>query len=301
MIDYKKLIEAGVHFGHQKTRWCPKMKPYIWGQRKGVHLIDISKTAQSLEKAVKFLEGVAAEGKTILWVGTKPAAQPIIEKIGMDLNVPYISYRWVGGLLTNNSQVKKSVTKFLHYEDVLQRSDEFPYTKKELSILKKNVDRLRRTIGGIIKLSWPVGAVVVVDVKRESTAVKEALQCGVPVVALVDTNSDPAGIDYVIPGNDDSPKSVKLILDYLAEAVQKGQEVARKAKEAKKAAAEEEKAKEVKGSSAPKREEKIISKEKVAPKEKVETKAAKPKSEVLKKDIKTKEVPKAKSTSTESK
>lgn len=258
MIDYKKLVEAGVHFGHQKTRWNPKMKPYIWGHRKGVHLIDISKTAQNLEKASKFLEGIVSEGKTILWVGTKPAAQPIIEKIATNLSEPYISYRWVGGLLTNHSQVKKSVTKFLHFEDVLQRSDEFPYTKKELSILKKNVDRLRKTIGGIIKLNWPVGAIVVVDVRREATVVKEALQCGVPVVALVDTNSNPTGIDYVVPANDDSPKSIKIILDYLAAAVEKGQEAAKKIKEAKRV--EEEKAKELKVAS--KKEEKSDNKDK---------------------------------------
>jgi len=238
MIDYKKLVESGVHFGHQKTRWCPKMKPYIWGHRKSVHLIDISKTAQNLEKASKFLEKVASEGQPILWIGTKPAAQPIIEKIGTNLHQPYISYRWVGGLLTNYPQVKKSVTKFLHFEDVLARSDDFPYTKKELSILKKNVERLKKTVGGIIKLNWPVGALVVVDVKREATAIKEALQCGVPVVALIDTNSDPSGIDYVIPGNDDSPKSIKLIMDYLSEAVERGQEAAKKSQEQKKAAKE---------------------------------------------------------------
>lgn len=234
MIDYKKLIESGVHFGHQKTRWCPKMKPYIWGHRKGVHLIDISKTAQNLEKASEFLKSITAEGKSILLVGTKPAAQAIVEKIGADVKVPYINYRWVGGLLTNHSQVKKSVTKFLHYEDILAKSEDYHYTKKELSILKKDVERLKKTVGGIVNLTWPVGAIVVVDVKREATAVKEALQCGVPVVGLVDTNSDPSGIDFVIPANDDSPKSIKLILDYLASSIEAGMQLCKEAKAAKK-------------------------------------------------------------------
>lgn len=234
MIDYKKLIESGVHFGHQKTRWCPKMKPYIWGHKKGVHLIDISKTAQNLEKAAEYLRSVAAEGKSILLVGTKPAAQAIIERIGTELKVPYINYRWVGGLLTNHSQVRKSVTKFLHYEDILVKSEDSHYTKKELSILKKDVERLKKTVGGIVNLVWPVGAIVVVDVKREATVIKEALQCDVPVVGLVDTNSDPSGISYVVPANDDSPKSIKLILDYLAGFIEAGLNDFKEAKAAKK-------------------------------------------------------------------
>ncbi len=227
MIDLKQLIESYVHFGHKKTRWNPKMAPYIWGHRRGIHLIDVSKTAQQLEKASKFLEEIAAQGKTILWVGTKPAAQETIVEVGQRLNTPYVSHRWVGGTLTNFSQVKKSVTKFLHYEDVLARSSEFPYTKKELVQLQKNVDRLKRTVSGIRKLTWPVGAVVIIDVKREITALKEAMECDIPVVALIDTNGDPTGIAYPIPGNDDSPRSVRLILNYLAQATQEGKNKAK--------------------------------------------------------------------------
>lgn len=227
MIDYRKLFESGVHFGHQKTKWCPKMKPFIWGHKDGIHLIDISKTANAMEKAANFLKDVACEGRQILWVGAKPAAKSVIEPLAAELNQPYITNRWVGGTLTNFPQVKKSVTKYLHYKDILSRADEFPYTKKELNIIKKTIDRLEHTIGGIVKLSWPVGALVVVDVKREATAIKEAVKAGVPVVALVDTNCDPSGIDFVIPGNDDSAKSISVVMQYLAEFVREGKKLAK--------------------------------------------------------------------------
>lgn len=227
MIDFRQLIKAGVHFGHQKTRWCPKMAPYIWGHKNNVHLIDISKTAWQLEKAAKFLEGVAAEGKQILWVGTKKAARDIIVHAATDLKAPYVSHRWVGGTLSNHSQVKKSVTKLLHYEDVVSKAEEFPlYTKKEFNSFKKSIEKLKKSVGGIRSMAWPVGAVVIVDVCKEVSALKEAHVKGIPVVALVDTNCDPSMIDYVIPANDDAPQSIKVLIDYLAEAVARGQQVA---------------------------------------------------------------------------
>lgn len=242
-MDYKKLIEAGVHFGHQRTRWCPLMKPYIWGLRSGIHLIDVSKTLQSLEKAGKFLEQVAAEGKPVLWVGTKPAAQKIIAEIAQKLDCPFITYRWVGGLLTNHTQVKKSLLKMFNYEDVLSKAEDYRYTKKELNLFRKIVEKLNKTLNGVRSLNWPVGAVVIIDAKKENTALKEAIQSQVPTVALVDTNTDPSGIDFVVPGNDDSPKSIRIIAEYLATFVEKGKataaENAKKAKkeaEAKKAA-----------------------------------------------------------------
>ena len=246
-MNYRTLIEAGVHFGHQKTRWCPLMKPYIWGLKSGIHLIDVSKTLQALEEAGKFLEQIAAEGKQVLFVGTKPAAQKIIEEAAIRAKAPFISYRWVGGLLTNHSQVKKSLVKMLNYEEVLEKAEDFRYTKKELNSYKKIAEKLNKSLKGIRELSWPVGAVVLVDAKKENTALKEAIQSEVPVVALVDTNTDPSGVDFVIPGNDDSPKSISLIVDYLATFVERGKAAsvakAKKAKEdaeAKKAAAKKE-------------------------------------------------------------
>ncbi|MGE0206863.1 MAG: 30S ribosomal protein S2 [Candidatus Babeliales bacterium] len=243
MIDYKKLVEAGVHFGHKMSRWNPKMEPYIWGYRDGIHLIDVSKTARQLDRAAKFLENVAAEGKTIMWIGTKKAAQGIIKQVGEKLNNPFVTHRWIGGTLTNNPQVKKSFTKLLHLEDVVKKTEHAHYTKKELGVMQKSIDRLNKNIGSIINMSWPVAAIVLVDVKKESTALREAMSMGIPVVALVDTNSDPSAVDYVIPCNDDAPKSISIILDYLAQAVQKGQQASvSKPKEQKKPTVEEIKA-----------------------------------------------------------
>ncbi len=221
MIDFRKLAKAGVQFGHQTSRWNPKMAPFIWGQRSGIHLIDVSKTAIQLEKAANFLENLAAEGKQILWVGTKKSAQLAMSD-AKKLNMPTITSRWVGGTLTNRPEVRKAVTKLLHLEDVIDKSEQFPYTKKELVTFQKNADRLERTVGGIRNLRWPIGALVLVDVKKEQTALREAAVLGVPVVALVDTNGDPSLVNYVIPGNDDAPKAVQVIIDYLVDAVERG-------------------------------------------------------------------------------
>ena len=236
MIDFKTLIDAGVHFGHQKSRWCPKMRPYIWGHRGGVHLIDVSKTAMQLEKAELFLESVARENKTILFVGTKKIAQIPIREAAASLNMPSVTHRWIGGTITNHLQVKKSVTKLLHFQDIVEKADISNHTKKELSHYRKIVDRLHNNVGGISKLSWPLGAIVLIDIGREATALKEAIQCNVPIVALVDTNYDPNGIDFMIPGNDDSPKSVRLIIEHLTAAAKRGFEQSAKDKSAKKAA-----------------------------------------------------------------
>ncbi|MBA2306996.1 30S ribosomal protein S2 [Candidatus Dependentiae bacterium] len=226
MIDLRLLIKNGVHFGHQTSRWCPQMKPFIWGSKNDIHLIDVSKTAHALERAAKFLEEVAAEGRTILWVGTKKAAQQAIERAAQETNSPSVEYRWVGGAFTNNRMVRKAIGNLIDYEGIIEKSEQFPYKKKELNTLKKRVARLDRIVGGIKNLSWPVGAVVVVDVKKEHVCIKEARAVGIPIVAIVDTNGDPTGIDFPIPGNDDAPRSVALLIDYLIEATKKGKESA---------------------------------------------------------------------------
>jgi small subunit ribosomal protein S2 len=225
-LDLKALIKSGVHFGHETSRWNPKMAPYIWGSKNGIHLIDISKTAYLLEQAAKFLESIAAEGKSILWVGTKKPAQEIVLNAARELNLPFVVNRWVGGTFSNYRQVRKSVANLLQYEDIVAKAGEFHYSKKELNTYQKRIDRLIKNVGGIRNLVWPVGAVVVVDVKREHVAIKEALATGIPIVAIVDTNSDPSMIDYVIPANDDAPRSINVLIDRLVEAVKKGQEVA---------------------------------------------------------------------------
>jgi len=236
MIDFRSLVKAGVHFGHQTSRWCPKMAPYIWGVKNDAHLIDVSKTAYCLDQASKFLEGVAAQGKTILWVGTKKAAQQAIHAVASKLDAPYVNHRWIGGTLSNFPQVKKSITKMLHLEDVIAKSDQYSYyTKKEFNTFSKQVNRLGKNVGGIRSIAWPVGAIVLVDIIKEQSALKEAVVMGIPVVAMVDTNADPSLVDYVIPANDDAPRSINLIIDTLAQAVEKGK---------KKAAAEAKKKKE---------------------------------------------------------
>ena len=221
-IDLKLLVKNGVQFGHQTWRWCPKMERYIWGTKNGVHLIDVSKTAYELERAAKFLEDIAAQGKQILWVGTKNSAQEAVYEAAQKVEGPYVCHRWIGGTLTNFSQVKKSVTKLLHYEDILKKTDTLNYTKKECGVFQKIVDRLESNVGGIRKLLWPVGAVVVVDVRKEAVVIKEAQAMGVPIVAIVDTNCDPTGIDFVIPGNDDVARAVKILIEELSSAAARG-------------------------------------------------------------------------------
>lgn len=223
MIDLKQLVEAGVHFGHKKSRWHPKMKPYIWGIRSGTHLINVAKTAHHLEAAAKFLEEVASQGKTIFWVGTKKQAQPIIKQAATALQSPFVTHRWIGGTFTNFTQVKKSITKLLHLEDVLQKSANSHYTKKELVSLSKVVERLGKNVSSIRNMTWPIGAVVVIDIKKEQTALKEAIAMGIPVVGVVDTNTDPSLVDYMIPANDDAPKSIAFLVNFLAQAVERGQ------------------------------------------------------------------------------
>ncbi len=221
-IDIKDLVKARVHFGHRTTKWNPRMAPYIWGDKNNIHLINVAKTAILLERAAQFLEDVASQGKSILWVGTKKPAQAKVAEVAKKLEAPYVVHRWIGGSLTNFPQVKKSVTKMLHYEDILEKADRERYTKKELNRFSKIATKLQNNIGGIRTLKLPVGAVVVVDVTKEKAAIKEAFNEGVPVVALIDTNGDPSGIQYLIPCNDDAVSSITLITDYLGEAAARG-------------------------------------------------------------------------------
>ena len=230
-IDFRKLIEAGVPFGHPTSSWNPKMAPYIWGHKNKVYLINVLETARLMEKAADFLTSVAAAGKTILWIGTKKAARNIITETAKETGYPYVSHRWIGGSLTNYSQIRKPIVKLLHFRDILAKNDHAHNTKKELSRLQKEADRLANNFGGLINFKWPLGAIVIVDVRKEQAALKEAAALGIPVVALVDTNSNPELVSYVIPANDDAPKSIKIVIDYLAEAVKKGKEQAKGAQE----------------------------------------------------------------------
>jgi small subunit ribosomal protein S2 len=236
VVDLKEMLEAGVHFGHRTSRWHPKMQLYVWGARNKIHLIDISKTAFLLEKACKYIKQKAADGGVFLWVGTKKPAKDIIESVGKKLSMPYVKHRWIGGTLSNFDQIKKAITRFLHLNDVVSKDAGY-YTKKEMVMINKDIERLERNIGGIVGLKYPPAAVIVVDAKRERATVKEASKLGIPVIALVDTNTDPDGVNFVLPGNDDSEKSIKFIVDVLVKSIEEG--VAIFSKSGKKAKEEE--------------------------------------------------------------
>ena len=236
MYDLKELLSAGVHFGHRTSRWCPKMKPYIWGSKNKIHLIDVAKTAFLLERASRFLTEVTSKGGSILWVGTKKAAQQKIRELGERFDQPYVIHRWIGGTLSNFGQIKKAMTRYLHLQDVVKKSSPH-YSKKELSSIQKEIAKLEKTIGGILNLSFPPAAVVVVDAKREQAAIKEALHLKLPIIAMVDTNTDPEGINFVIPSNDDAPRAISCIMDKLGAAVAEGTAVHSKKKAAQAAEA----------------------------------------------------------------
>jgi small subunit ribosomal protein S2 len=222
MVDLKTLIKAGVYFGHRTSTWSPKMKPYIWGKKGEICLIDVSKTAIQMEKAARFLEDIVSQGKSVLWIGTKKPAQAVVKEVAAKLGACFVTHRWIGGTLTNNSQVKKSVAKLLHFKDILEKADKFPYTKKERNSFMKMAERLSKNVGGIKDLKLPLGAVVIVDIAKEHSALKEAVLEKIPVIGLVDTNCDPSLVDIVVPCNDDSPRSIKVVLDYLSQAVERG-------------------------------------------------------------------------------
>jgi small subunit ribosomal protein S2 len=222
MVKLKDLFDAGIHFGHKSSFCNPKMLPYIWGKKQKIHLIDISKTAILLERAAKKIKEVAESGGTILWVGTKKSAQVAIERVcTQQIKMPYVNHRWLGGALSNHTQIKKAMTRLLYLKDILEKTETF-HTKKELVVIQKQVERLEKNIGGIVGINFPPKLVVVVDAKKELSAVKEACGMKIPIVALVDTNTDPSFINYVIPGNDDSTKAVNFIINYLAEFAQEG-------------------------------------------------------------------------------
>ncbi|HBS48095.1 TPA: 30S ribosomal protein S2 [Candidatus Dependentiae bacterium] len=223
MIDIKELLKAGVHFGHKTCKWSPKMAPFIWGAKNKIHLIDISKTAILLQRSADFLKQVTSEGKLVLWVGTKKAAQKTIISTAAELKMPYVVHRWVGGTLSNFSEIKKAITRLLHLRDALNKSAS-RFTKKEASVIQKEIARLEKNVGGILNLTSKPGAVVVIDAQKERAAIKEALSLGIPVVAMIDTNTDPAGINFVIPANDDATKSIDVIINYLGQAVKAGHE-----------------------------------------------------------------------------
>ena len=226
--DLTDLLEAGCHFGHQKTKWNPRMAEFIYMEKDGVHIFDLEKTASQLQVAYNFVHDMASKGKTMIMVGTKKQAKLIIEEEGIENDVMYITSRWLGGLITNWNQVKKSLKRMLEIEAGLKSGKYDGYTKFEKVQLEKEKTRFERFFGGIRELKSVPDFLFVVDVKREKNAVREAKLMGVPVVALIDSNANPEDVDIAIPANDDALRSIKYIVSEVASAYAMGKKSTRK-------------------------------------------------------------------------
>lgn len=236
-VDIKQLLEAGAHFGHKTSRWHPGMQPYIHSKRGGSHIIDLNRTAEGLERALEFITQQVGEGKQVLLVGTKRQAKDIIKKLAVDTEQPFVVERWLGGMLTNQATMTGRI-KYL--KDLETKMDSgalaAKYNKLELQRYQEEIDRMNFIYGGIKHMAAKPGAVFVFDVVNDHIPVKEARKLGVPVIGVVDTNADPASVDYVIPANDDAIKTIQLVADYVKQAIDTG-----KAAHAKKAPKAEDK------------------------------------------------------------
>ncbi len=224
-VSMKNLLEAGVHFGHQKRRCDPRMKPYLFGERNGIHIIDLQKTLKLFKEALRFISEVAASGGSIIFVGTKRQAQDSVAEQAKRCEMFYVNQRWLGGTLTNFATVSKSLKRFADLESLLAEDHHGNLTKKELVKLEKTRQKYEKTLGGIRDLKKLPDAIFVIDAGKERIAVEEAKKLGIPVVAVVDSNCRPDIVDYVIPGNDDAIRAIKLFATKVADAVIAGRQV----------------------------------------------------------------------------
>ncbi|WP_067617145.1 30S ribosomal protein S2 [Alicyclobacillus acidiphilus] len=222
IISMKQLLEAGVHFGHQTRRWNPKMARYIFTERNGIYIIDLQKTVRKVEEAYNFVRELAASGETILFVGTKKQAQEAVKEEAERCNMYYVNQRWLGGTLTNFNTIQKRIRRLQQLEKMQEDGTFDVLPKKEVILLKKEAERLEKFLGGIKGMTKMPGAMFVIDPRKERIAVAEAHKLGIPIVAIVDTNCDPDEIDYVIPGNDDAIRAVRLLTGKMADAVLEG-------------------------------------------------------------------------------
>jgi len=216
------MLECGVHFGHQTRRWNPKMKKFIFGARAGIYIIDLEKTAELLNVARDFAYSVALKGGSVLFVGTKKQAKDVVAAEAAKIGMPYINNRWLGGLLTNFQTVRQSLDKLRRIESMTEEGSSYNLKKKEIVALNKKKEKLLRDLGGIREMDQIPQAIFIVDTKREEIAVKEANKLGIPIIGLIDTNSDPDFIDYPVPGNDDALKSIRFVFSYIAQGVTEG-------------------------------------------------------------------------------
>jgi small subunit ribosomal protein S2 len=221
-VSMKMLLESGVHFGHQTNRWNPKMKPYIFGARNGIYIIDLQQTVQMFDVAYNAVVDAVASGEEVMFVGTKRQAQESIKTEAERAGMPYVNQRWLGGMLTNFVTIKKSVDKLNKLDAMFEDESINAFPKKEILGLQKKRDKLQKVLGGIRNMNARPGIVFIVDPKREDIAVKEAGKLGVPIVAIVDTNCNPDDIDYIIPGNDDAIRAIKLFSSKIADATLEG-------------------------------------------------------------------------------
>ena len=224
VVAMKQLLEAGVHFGHQTRRWDPRMAEYIFQARNGIHIIDLQKTSKKIDEAYEFLREQADEGKTVLFVGTKKQAQDCMKEAAEKSGMFYVNQRWLGGMLTNFDTIKKRVERLNQLEKMEEDGTFDVLPKKEVILLKKEMEKLDKNLGGIKEMTELPGVIFLVDPKKERNAVLEARKLNIPTIGLVDTNCNPEDVDYVIPGNDDAIRAVKLIADVMANAIIEGRQ-----------------------------------------------------------------------------
>lgn len=230
-LNYDQLLNAGVHFGHLKKKWNPKMRQFIFMERNGKHIIDLNKTISCADRAANSLKQIAKSGRKILFVATKKQARDIVSESAQKVNMPYVTERWLGGMMTNFSTIRKSVKKMQTIERMLNDGSLSSVTKKERLTLTREKEKLNKVLGGIANLNRLPSAIFIVDTPKEHIALTEAKKLGLTVFALVDTNSDPVSVDFPIPANDDSSKSIELLVDYVTGAIKEGLEERKSAKE----------------------------------------------------------------------
>jgi small subunit ribosomal protein S2 len=231
---YKDLLEAGAHMGHMKRKWNPKMLPYIFMERKGIHIIDLNRTAEFMDKAAAAIKQVAKSGRKVMFVATKKQAKENVSALARDVNMPFVTERWLGGMMTNFSTIKRSVKKMNNIDKMLADDSVTSITKKERLTLTRERNKLEKVLGGVANMNRLPAAIFVVDTTHEHIAIKEARKLGIKIFGIVDTNSDPTLIDFPIPANDDASKSIQLITGYITEVIKEGLEERRKQNDATK-------------------------------------------------------------------
>lgn len=234
---YNELLEAGVHYGHMKRKWNPKMLPYIFMERKGIHIIDLNRTSDCMEQAAKAMKQMAKSGRKILFVATKKQARDIVSTAAKSINMPYVTDRWLGGMMTNFSTIRRSVKKMNNIDKMLADESIVSITKKERLTLQRERNKLEKVLGGIANLNRLPAAIFMVDISHEHIALAEAKKLGLKTFAMVDTNSDPNKVDFPIPANDDASKSVAMITNYITASIKEGLDERRTSKEKENAAA----------------------------------------------------------------